>query len=535
MDHDQVLAVHARVFMKMTYKDPAVPNISYPSLTPPCEELWLPQPRPDEVDQSSGRAAPTNRAATLRVLNDYVTSSLWDEKTVEFPQSGWVFINFPFDAHVATLRFKVTDATVHQCNDDDFRAHTIREMAKVHGDDEGAYLRALAPNGWTVGSLRQWRAFTAKATSMYGSEYDKEYCTIQIPLTRNPTPYLLNYYIFDALFMLIGVTTTNFYRPPQMTSRYSITVFSMLLLMTTLRRDLGYGVVEYVTIINLQAFLSMVVLTLCIFLTIIVHYLGETQLGAIVNRVGRQTAITAGVACAIGFFIQLVVLQPAPSSVSSLSGSTVPPVFSELQIDATASHLWPWLVSLLLWLAVNAVRIEREYRARVRLVRKTVIKLQEINPSADADKFEQDSAHAFQLLDVGQNGVVLTQELRPFLERIDEAEGKLHESAFAELFRQSRRFTGLFTRTKTSSSLGNSAPGVNRILIENPQGIKLADFQQLVKTRIAGTKTTTLGRTRRSERMSKIKDAADTRRSERMSTIKDAAESMSDTARFSEV
>ena len=95
MEHDQILSVHAKVFMKMTYQDPAVPNASYPSLTPPCRELWLPQPRPDVVAHVVGRDAVTNRAATLRVLGDHKTSSLWDEKNVAFPQSGWVFVNFP--------------------------------------------------------------------------------------------------------------------------------------------------------------------------------------------------------------------------------------------------------------------------------------------------------------------------------------------------------------------------------------------------------------------------------------------------------
>ena len=30
------------------------------------------------------------------------------------------------------MRFKVNDANIHSCNDDDLRAHTRKEMAKVH-------------------------------------------------------------------------------------------------------------------------------------------------------------------------------------------------------------------------------------------------------------------------------------------------------------------------------------------------------------------------------------------------------------------
>ena len=145
MENDAVLAVYAKVFIKMTYVDPAVPNSSYASLTPPCERLWLPQPRPAEVAQYClGRDAPTGRAATLRIGGDDVTSSLWDERVVAFPQSDWVYINFPYDAHVATMRFKVNDASIQHCNDADFRQHTLEEMKKVHGFEEGSDCRLIA-------------------------------------------------------------------------------------------------------------------------------------------------------------------------------------------------------------------------------------------------------------------------------------------------------------------------------------------------------------------------------------------------------
>ena len=60
-----------------------------------------------------------------------------------------------------------------------------------HDLSEDEYLDALAPSGWVVGSLDHWRAFPWKSTSKYGAEFDAEFCTIQIPLTRNPTPYIL--------------------------------------------------------------------------------------------------------------------------------------------------------------------------------------------------------------------------------------------------------------------------------------------------------------------------------------------------------
>ena len=125
MRNDMVLAIHAQIFIKMTYFDPAVPNSSYASLTPPCDQLWLPQPR---TSDTVGWDAPTGRAATLRIKNE--RSSLWDERTFAFPQSNWAFVNFPYDAHVATLRFKVNDANIRDCNDAAFRAHTRKGACK---------------------------------------------------------------------------------------------------------------------------------------------------------------------------------------------------------------------------------------------------------------------------------------------------------------------------------------------------------------------------------------------------------------------
>lgn len=127
------------------------------------------------------------------------------------------------------MRFKVNDATIHKCNDEDLRAHTIKEMSQVHGYNEAEYLQALAPVGWTVGSLSQWRASTAKATSMYASKYDPQYCTIQIPLTRNPTSYILKYYVFDVMFLLAGGKS----RPAHLESRDHRGSHSMLVLLTS--------------------------------------------------------------------------------------------------------------------------------------------------------------------------------------------------------------------------------------------------------------------------------------------------------------
>ena len=119
-----------------------------------------------------------------------------------FPQNDWVYVNFPYDAHVARLSFKVNDGNINSCNDADLRTHTLREIREVHDLDESEYLAALAPSGWTVGALSQWRAFTAKVSSYgHGQEFDNEYCTIEIPLTRNPWLYVLKYYVFDILFM----------------------------------------------------------------------------------------------------------------------------------------------------------------------------------------------------------------------------------------------------------------------------------------------------------------------------------------------
>lgn len=197
------------------------------------------------------------------------------------------------------------------------------------------------------------------------------------------------------------MTSAHFEKPTQVTSRYSINILCMLLLMTTLRRDLGYGVVEYVTIVNLQADVSMVVLTFSLCLTITLQKLGDTQLGSIVNKVGQKTLLVASITCAVGFLIQLASLQPSPSSAS--------PVYTELQTAAIVSHLWPWLVMGLVWVVASVVYIYKAYRSRLMLVRKTVKILQEIDPSADEHTFEQDSAEAFLLLDVGKRGVVSSQ------------------------------------------------------------------------------------------------------------------------------
>ena len=109
--------------------------------------------------------------------------------------------------------------------------------------------------------------------------------------------------------------------------------------------------------------------------TILVQKLGETQLGAIVDRVGRQTLFCAAGACAIGFLVQLWALRPSPSS-SLLPSDQRPPVFSELPTDALISHLWYWIVFGLLWFALNVVRIYELHRERARKVRMTVRELQ---------------------------------------------------------------------------------------------------------------------------------------------------------------
>jgi len=351
IQNDEVLAVHAKIFVKMTYVDPAIPNSSYPSLTPPCEQLWLPQPRPGVVAHVIGSDAPTDRDATLRILSDGRTSSLWDQRVYAFPQSDWTYVNFPYDVHMATMRFKVNDAHIRFCNDHDLRTHTLEEIEGESSLTESEYLSALAPTGWSVGSLSQWRAFPGRSTSTYGQEINAEYCTIQIPLVRNPTPYVLKYYVFDVLFVLAGVISANFDAHEDSLHRYSIIVLCMLLLLTTVRRDLGYGLVEYVTIIDIQSFISMIILSLCLCQTVIRHKLGRTQVGTTVDRVTRETLICAGFVCAIGFLVQLVASRPSPSS--------APPVFKELQTETLAPHLWPWLVFGLLWMSFSVVRIYR--------------------------------------------------------------------------------------------------------------------------------------------------------------------------------
>ena len=402
MDHDEVLTVHAKIFSKITYVDPAVPNASYPDLTPPCEQLWLPQPRPSEVPRiygTLGRDAPTANHATLRVLGDHKTSSLWDERMFAFPQSKWTYVNFPYDAHVAVLRFKVNDANIQNCNDDDLRAHTLEEMAdKHHFKNESDYLAALSPNGWTVGPLSQWRAWSHDKKSSYGADFDNEYCTIEIPLKRNPTPYVIKYYVFDVLFMVAGVASTNFGQISQLAPRYSAITICMLLMMTTVRRDLGYGFADYVTVINVQSFVSILVLILCLFQTLVLQRLqvGEADIEAkakeaeeakkeaeakpfggseakeakaeaekakalatrrkelrtSVDRIGRQTLEGFAAACAIGFIVQLWILRPSAGDPSLPGG-----VYKELQTSAAAAHLWPWATFGLLWFVFNVGRI----------------------------------------------------------------------------------------------------------------------------------------------------------------------------------
>ena len=50
-------------------------------------------------------------------------------------------------------------------------------------------------------------------------------------------------------------------------------------MMTTVRRDLGYGFADYVTVINVQSFVSILVLILCLFQTLVLQRLqvGETE------------------------------------------------------------------------------------------------------------------------------------------------------------------------------------------------------------------------------------------------------------------
>ena len=465
MLNDEVLAVHAKIFIKMTYKDPAVPNRSYPSLVPSCEELWLPQPRPDDVAHAIGRDAPTRRTATLRISSDGTTSSLWDERIVAFPQSDWVYVNFPFDVHVATMRFRVNDANIHHCNNDDLRAHTLNEMRKVHKLNESEYLKALAPSGWTVAPLSQWRASTSTGDSYgHGFEYDAEYCTIEVPLTRDPKPYVLKYYVFDMLFMLAGTASAHFNGAANSADRYSIIAVCMLLMLTTLQRDLGYGPVEYLTVVNIHSFISMLVLTLCLCQTVVIHRLGDTPLAAIVDRVGCQTLVVASGACAVGFLVQLMTLRPAPSGQGHR-------VYAELPTDAVASHLWPWIVFGLPWLAINLVRMYLMHQARARVVRTTLNELQRrrIGSAPEAAEFDKLSAEAFQLLDEGKRGLVSSQELRPFLDRIAEAEGTLRKGTFTSQWALDAQ-----------------------LLVAKPQGIGLQEFQELARAHVAGTSVAAL-------------------------------------------
>ena len=113
--------------------------------------------------------------------------------------------------------------------------------------------------------------------------------------------------------------------------------------------------------LQVQSFIAMLVLILCLCQTLVIQRLGEKhadgtekhpELRKMVDRVGRQALVGAGGACAIGFILQLWALQPSAASPSLPGG-----VFSELQTDAAASHLWPWVLFGLLWLAVNVGRI----------------------------------------------------------------------------------------------------------------------------------------------------------------------------------
>lgn len=203
---------------------------------------------------------------------------------------------------------------------------------------------------------------------------------------------------------------------------------------------------------DIQSFLSMLVLTLCLCQTVVVQSLGETQLAEIVDRVGRQTLVCAGVACAIGFWGQLVALRPSASSASL-------PVLSELPTDALASHMWPWIVFGLLWLALNAARIYQLHRARARLVRETMNALQRCKrEDANLDDL---AAEAFQMLDACKRGQISPLELRPFLHRIARADNATRKGRWRSALDE-------------------------RVLVDKPQAIGLEDFQKLVKTRVAG-------------------------------------------------
>jgi len=158
------------------------------------------------------------------------------------------------------------------------------------------------------------------------------------------------------------VASASFDQHDQALDRYNMLLVSMLLLLTTLQRDMGYGHVEYLTIIDVQSLVMMILLMLCLGQTIIRHKLGATALGDLFDTVGRQTLIVFATACAIGFLVQLLILRPSASSVVVPSGEG-PPVFAELKTGETVSHLWPWIVFGVLWLALNVMRIVYLHRA----------------------------------------------------------------------------------------------------------------------------------------------------------------------------
>ena len=74
--------------------------------TPPCEELWLPQPRAAIVSGVQGTSPPTQRASSMRVFGN--VSSLWDQRIAAFPQSHWAYYNYPFDKQVTTYYLLLT-------------------------------------------------------------------------------------------------------------------------------------------------------------------------------------------------------------------------------------------------------------------------------------------------------------------------------------------------------------------------------------------------------------------------------------------
>jgi hypothetical protein len=131
-----------------------------------------------------------------------------------------------------------------------------------------------------------------------------------------------------------------------------------------------------------------------------------------------------------------------------------------------SSYLWPWILFFLIWLALNAVRIYQKHRERVDVVRRKVSELQRCDPAASKEaeaEFDNLSVKAFQELDVGQRGKVSSQELRPFLNRISEKEGR---------------------------------EATEKVLVDKPQGIGLKEFQELVRDRVCQTDDTALEGTR---------------------------------------